>query len=55
MKQLIVLIATIVLGISISGVILGFRSTADNLGTAANNGMNGIVEALSGAAIENNN
>ena len=44
MKQLIVLIATIVLGIAISGIVSGFGTTAQAMGTSVTSQMNAIVQ-----------
>ena len=52
MKQLIVLVASVVLGVSIGGIVLGFRTTADGLGTAAQSGLSAIEQTMSGAALE---
>ena len=35
MKQLIAIVAVIILGIAVGGIIVGFSSTADNIGTQA--------------------
>jgi hypothetical protein len=35
MKQLIAVVAVIILGIAVGGIIVGFSSTADNIGTQA--------------------
>lgn len=50
MKQLIVLIATIVLGVAIASLVLGFRTTATNIATSANGSINSV---FSGAALTN--
>ena len=52
MKQLIVLVATIILGISIGGIVLGFNDTAQDLGNSAIGGLNSIGEVMSKAAID---
>lgn len=51
MKQLIVLVATIILGITIGGIILGFGETTNSLSTTATNSMNSIGDTMSAAAI----
>lgn len=48
MKQLIVLIATIVLGVAIASLVLGFRTTATNISNSANSSINSV---FSGAAL----
>ncbi|MCQ2553830.1 MAG: hypothetical protein MJ150_05960 [Clostridia bacterium] len=52
MKQLIVLVATIILGITIGGIILGFRGTTTSLGTTVTNSMESISDTMSEAAIQ---
>ncbi|MDO5331562.1 MAG: hypothetical protein Q4E99_02675 [Bacillota bacterium] len=52
MKQLIVLVASVVLGVSIGGIVLGFRTTATELGSAADNGLSYIAQTMSTAAIQ---
>lgn len=52
MKQLIVLVATIILGITIGGIILGFGSTTTSLGTTVTNSMSSISDTMSDAAIK---
>lgn len=49
MKQLIVLIATIVLGVAIASLVLGFRTTATTLSSNANNSISNV---FSGAAFQ---
>ncbi len=46
MKQLIVMISTIILGIAIAFMVLGFKTTAKNLTDGANTKMNGIVKEM---------
>ena len=48
MKQLIVLIATIILGVAIGGIILGFSETAETLKDSTNSKISGIVDTWSG-------
>jgi len=51
MKQLIVLIATIILGVAIGGIIIGFSGTAKTITTDAGNAVSGIVSVYSNAAV----
>lgn len=51
MKQLIVLVASVILGIGIGGIVLGFGETAKGLDAAATNGLTGIEDVMSKAAI----
>ena len=44
MKQLIVLIATIILGIAIAGFIMGFGDTAEDLQESANTKIETVFE-----------
>jgi hypothetical protein len=44
MKELIAVVAVIILGIAVGGVIVGFKDTADNIGTQA--------EGLGGAIVD---
>ncbi|MBR0130309.1 MAG: hypothetical protein IJM08_03290 [Firmicutes bacterium] len=46
MKQLIVLISTIILGIAIAFMVLGFRTTAKNLTDTTNSKVNSIVNEV---------
>jgi hypothetical protein len=48
MKQMIVLMATIVLGICIAGLVIGFEDTARELVTVADGG---LASVFTGAAI----
>jgi hypothetical protein len=43
MKQLIAIVAVIILGIAVGGIIVGFSSTADNIGTQADALFQGII------------
>jgi len=56
MKQLIVLVASVVLGVGIGGIVLGFNDTAKSLGTTASGGLDsiktGIEARMSDAAIK---
>jgi len=52
MKQLIVLVASVVLGVGIGGVVLGFSGTADTLGETATAGLTSIESTMSTAAIK---
>lgn len=52
MKQLIVLVATIILGITIGGIILGFGGTTTSLGETVTNSMSSISDTMSDAAIK---
>lgn len=47
MKQLIVLVATIILGVAIGGIIMGFSTTAGNLKDNTNSKVSGIVQEWS--------
>ena len=55
MKQLIVLVASVILGIGIGGIVLGFRGTATELGNSAKTGLTGIATVMSQAAIDAKN
>ena len=55
MKQLIVLVASVVLGVSIGGIVLGFRTTATDLGKSAKGGLDYIGGVMSQAAISAQN
>ncbi|MCQ2551973.1 MAG: hypothetical protein MJ148_01300 [Clostridia bacterium] len=46
MKQLIVLVATIILGIGIGGIVLGFDTTATDLGTSATTGLGYLQDKM---------
>ena len=46
MKQLIVLISTIILGIAIAFMVLGFRTMAKNLTDTTNSKVNSIVNEV---------
>jgi len=48
MKQFIVLLSTVVLGIVIAGIIMGFGNTAENIGAKTNSA---IVDVYSQSAI----
>lgn len=52
MKQLIVLVASVVLGVGIGGIVLGFGNTADQLNTTATGGLTAIEDTMSAAAIK---
>jgi uncharacterized membrane protein len=44
MKELIAVVAVIILGIAVGGVIVGFEATADNIGADAANLGDGVVD-----------
>ena len=46
MKQLIVMISTIILGIAIAFMVLGFKTTAKNLTDKTNSKVNSIVNEV---------
>ena len=54
MKQLIVLVASVVLGVTIGGIVLNFGDTATALGSTASQGLGAIEtdmkDAMSSAA-----
>lgn len=52
MKQLIVLISTVVLGIAIAGLVLGFREPAENLKESVTSQLGIITQECSNAAID---
>ena len=49
MKQLIVLVASVILGIGIGGIVLGFNDTAQSLATSAQGGLGEIATAMENA------
>ena len=56
MKQFIVLITTIVLGLALAVMIMGFKSPAQTMATDVTNSMTSIVsEYTSGSAIKSGN
>ena len=48
MKQLMVLVATIILGVSISGVVLSFDENVETMGGYVSTGVGGVVENMAG-------
>jgi len=46
MKQLIVLVATIVLGVVIAGMVLNFRVQATDIGATASRGLNNAATSF---------
>ncbi len=50
MKQIIVLVATVILGLFIAGVVLDFQSPVQGIGTAGNTALNNLKNELTSAA-----
>ena len=49
MKQMIVLIATIILGLAIAGVVLGFRTDVGSMNTTIAGGIDAMQEDMEAA------
>lgn len=48
MKQIIVLLATVILGVSLGAVVLGFKGTADGMASAAKGDIQALTTSMSG-------
>ena len=46
MKQLIVMVATVILGVAIAALVLGFRTEAVSLADSAENSINSLVSTF---------
>jgi len=46
MKQLIVMVATVILGVAIAALVLGFRTEASDLATSAGESISSLVSTF---------